>query len=65
MLFNTFYKNYKNKLEMKPKERKSFCIYNNSIKTENDVQVIKELKSGSVKVISIMKYSFSSMFSLN
>ena len=43
---------------MKPKERKSFCIYNNSIETENDVQVIKELKSGSVKVISIMKYSF-------
>ena len=48
---------------MKPKGPNSFCIYYDSIATENDVQVIKELKSGSVKVISIMKYSLSSMFS--
>ena len=57
--------NYKIKLEMKPKGEKSFCIYNDSIATENDVQVIKEIKSGSVKVVSIMKYSLSSMFSLS
>ena len=62
---NTTQQNYKIKLEMKPKGTKSFCIYNDSIATENDVQVIKELKSGSVKVISIMKYSLSSMFSLS
>ena len=37
---------------MKSKEEKSFCIYNDSIATENDIQVIKELKSGSAKVIS-------------
>jgi hypothetical protein len=57
--------NYKIKLEAKPKGSKSFCIYNDSNATENDTQVIKELKSGSFKVISIMKYSVSAMFSLS
>ena len=57
--------NYKVKLEVKPKGDKSFCLYNDCNATENDTQVIKELKSGGVKTISIMKYSLSSMFSLS
>ena len=57
--------NYKVKLEVKPKGGKSFCLYNDCNATENDTQVIKELKSGGVKTISIMKYSLSSMFSLS
>ena len=55
---NTSQQNYKIKLEMKPKGEKSFCIYNDSIATENDVQVIKELKSGRAKVISIITFFY-------
>ena len=57
--------NYKVKLEAKPKGDKTFCFYNDSVATENDTQVIKELNSGSVKTISIMKYKIASMFSLS
>ena len=57
--------NYKVQLELKPKGTKSFCIYNDANATENDTQVIKELKTGSAKTISIMKYTLSSMFSLS
>ena len=56
--------NYKIKLEVKAKGSKTFCIYNDSIATENDSSVIKEVKSGSAVTLSIMKYSVSSMFSL-
>ena len=57
--------NYKVKLEAKPKGDKTFCFYNDSVATENDTQVIKELNSGSFKTISIMKYKIASMFSLS
>ena len=56
--------NYKVKLEVEAKGSKSFCIYNDSIGTENDSLVIKEIKSGSAATFSIMKYSLSSMFTL-
>ena len=62
---NPTQQNYKVQLEIKPKGAKSFCIYNDAIATENDTQVIKEIKSGSAKTISIMKYTLSSMFSLS
>ena len=62
---NSTHNNYKVKLEVKPKGSKSFCLYNDSIATENDTQVIKEVKSGGIKIISIMKYTVSSMFSLS
>ena len=62
---NPTQQNYKLQLEVKPKGSKSFCIYNDSNATENDTQVIKEIKSGSAKTISIMKYNISSMFSLS
>ena len=56
--------NYKVKLEIEAKGSKSFCIYNDSLATENDSFVIKEVKSGMAATFSIMKYSLSSMFSI-
>ena len=62
---NPTQQNYKVQLEVKPKGNKSFCIYNDSNATENDKIVIKEIKPGDAKTISIMKYTLSSLFSLS
>ena len=62
---NPTQQNHKVQLEIKPKGTKSFCFYNDKNATENDTQVIKEVKSGSGTTISIMKYTISSMFSLS
>ena len=56
--------NYKVRLEVNGKGDKSYCIYNDSIATENDSSVIKEVKSGSACTFSVLKYTLSSMFSL-
>jgi hypothetical protein len=56
---------YKIKLEAKPKGTKSFCLYNDSICTENDISVIKEINPNGLVTFCIMKYSLSSLFSIS
>jgi hypothetical protein len=53
------------KLEVKSKNKKSFCIYNDDVATEFDSSVIKEIESGFTKSILILGYSKLSKFEIN
>ena len=63
--YNTTNKNKKIKVDVKQKDGKSFCIYNDNIASEFDTSVIKEIKPGEAKTILIMEYTILSNFQVN
>ena len=52
-------------LNISYKGDKSFCYYCDDYATEDDVKIIKELPGGGSNIVLIMKYTLSSLYSLN
>ena len=44
---------------------KGFCYYCDDYATEDDIKIVKELPAGGSNIVLIMKYTLSSIFSLN
>ena len=65
MFENTTQFEYNVKLDVKSKGKKSFCFYCDDVGSENDTAVIKPLSIGQTVSFCIMKYTLSSLFSLN
>jgi len=52
-------------LNISYKGDKSFCYYCDDYATEDDVKIIKELPGGGSNIVLLMKYTLSSLYSLN
>ena len=62
---NTGSSNLQANVEAKVKGSKSFCIYCDSDASEDDLKVSKNLPPGTARSIAILKYTNSSLFSIN
>ena len=63
--YNPTGKDIKAKVDIKEKEGKSFCIYNDSISSELDTSVIKKIKSKNANTILVLGYTLLSNFQIN
>ena len=66
----TYFENEKNsdnliKLNVNYRGEKGFCFYCDDIANENDIKIEKELPKNGNNIVLLMKYTLSSIFSLN